>query len=164
MTLIRLARASARLLGLAACLGLSACDRMSSTYYEGTVADWQRDSAIVDSVSRLIPTDKVYDAYRNLPFATDLRAAQQDRYCLELELEFRYGRFPARLAIQRMKDTLWRPADSAQSRAYQERARLAVPLTTECGFPKALLLSSDTMPPAVNRVYPLERPSRFRAR
>jgi len=132
-------------------------------YYDGTVAEWQRDSAMVDSLSRLVPTDSLYAAWRAVLVAQDLQAAHQRIACNATELRLRYGTHPAALAIERMEDTLWRGVDPELIRAHDARVPKAMELSVDeaCGFPGHLWLQ-NSMPEAANRVDPRRRPGNLR--
>lgn len=138
-----------------------ACDEpQRPPSYPGTVAEWQRDSALVDSLSRLVRTDTLYHAYHASLDAKDLQAAHQQLTCMREELHLRHGLYPAQLAIERMEDTVWTRADLSRVRAHNARlpAAMVLSLNEACGFPDSLWAASDSLPPAVRLVDPRHRP------
>ena len=141
---------------IAACA--TACSEAPS-YYPGTRAEWQQDAALVDSLSYLVPTDSLYRAYHASLEARDLQAAHQEIACIEIELRLRHGTYPAVLAIDRMKDTLWAEADQPRVLAHDQRLPPAMEMgSTQCGFPDSLWAAKRALPWALNHVDPRHRP------
>lgn len=143
---------------------LSACSNDAPPYF-GTLEEWQRDSAIVDSISRGVQTDSLYHAYRAALSASDLQQAHQKIVCFELELRRRHGNYPALLAIDRMKDTVWNGIDPSLVRAHDERAPAAMSMRGDsetCGWPESLKARNDRLPEAVGNVDPRHRPRDLR--
>lgn len=138
------------------------CHEAPPLYY-GTVAEWQRDSAFVDSLSHRVPTDSLYTAWHAALVAEDLQAAHQRITCIHVELGLRHGTYPTELAIERMNDTLWKGVDPELIRAHNARAPAAMDLSVDeaCGFPSHLWLR-DSVPEVANQVDPRRRPSNLR--
>ena len=95
--------------------------RVELASYEKALAVWRRDSAIVDSVSRPIDTDSLYQLYRQMLDAPDPAVALQEVACAEWRLAGRYQPLPALAATKRILDTVWRAADSVALRELRPR-------------------------------------------
>lgn len=93
-------RAKRTLIGLA-CFTLAACSSPRSPTFA-------RDSATVDSIARLVPTDSLFHLRRAMLTPKNFDVAAQAVECERLRLEYRYGIYPVSLAVRRMQDTLWK--------------------------------------------------------
>jgi len=78
---------------------------------ETRLSRWLRDSTVMDSLSRFVSTDSLYRLYRAMYVAQNPRIYVEPIMCLEFELVFHHGRAPAEVAMQRMKDSLWKPGE-----------------------------------------------------
>ena len=87
----------------------------------GQLAKWQRDSTVIDSISRTINTDSLYRLFRAAlppqPMVPIVRALN----CESDRLSARYGSIPADAEIERMNDTLWRGIRKADVDAMNSR-------------------------------------------
>jgi hypothetical protein len=81
---------------------------------EAEIAKWLADSAVRDSVSRLVNTDSLYRLYHAMLNAPDPHDLLQPRACEGYRLVYRYGVLPVELAVKRMEDTVWRRTPRAQ--------------------------------------------------
>ena len=77
-----------------------------STAYQTELARWRADSAVRDSVSRLVNTDSLYRLYRSMLSVKDPHSILQERACERLRLAYRFGVIPVDLAVARMEDTV----------------------------------------------------------
>jgi len=144
---------------MATVIAMTACHESSPGFYPGTLAEWQRDSAVVDSLSHRAPTDSLYAAYRFLLVAGDQEEAHRRILRMLSELHGRYGTYPAEIAIDRMKDTLWTPSDMELLMAREELPPGGMVVSEEaCRHPRDLWAGSDSLPPAVHTVDPRHRP------
>jgi hypothetical protein len=91
-----------------------------SIAYSRRLSQWLRDSMVVDSLSRAVPTDSLYRLYRAMLFAKAPRPYLEPILCLQTNLNWRYGMQPAARAINRMKDTLWKRGDPSDGRENAE--------------------------------------------
>ncbi|MFL5614870.1 MAG: hypothetical protein ACJ796_14500 [Gemmatimonadaceae bacterium] len=89
--------------------------------YEIVLRKWLRDSTVIDSLSRLVPTDSVYRMYRGLLVAQDPAPLMQDIKCAEFALRWQYGSLPAGDAIRRMRDTVYSKADQTAVNRTEDR-------------------------------------------
>lgn len=105
------ARRSAVVVVLLAAVFGAGCDEMR-TPPSPELAKWLRDSAVVDSLSRFVNTDSLYHTYHRLLTSEDARVVLPAAACQRWRLRKRHGFGPATMAIERMFDTLWTPADS----------------------------------------------------
>jgi hypothetical protein len=92
-----------------------------SAAYEGALAMWLRDSAVVDSVARTINTDSLYRLYRLMLHHPNPGAVMPEIACEEWRIRRRYRALPAIEAERRMKDTLWLPDEADAVRQMNER-------------------------------------------
>lgn len=141
---------------------LVACDQPPSYY--GTEEEWRRDSATVDSLSRLVNTDSLFLAYRQSLTDTNYQAAHQQIKCLRSRLLLQHGTYPSGLAIDRMMDTLWRGVDPQIIADHDARVPAALFVgidSARCGTPSAMWKHWKSLPPIVERVDPSQpRPER----
>ena len=112
--------------------------RVELASYEKALAEWRRDSLVVDSVSRTIDTDSLYRLHRQLLTAEDPAAAYKEIACEGWRIKRRYHERPTNAAVRRMTDTVWRPADAEALR--QLKARFPEPAAVSvghwaCGYP-----------------------------
>jgi len=70
-------------------------------------------SRVIDSVAGTINTDSLYRAYHSMLSDPHPEEVLPLIGCIEQLLMWRHGMYPAERAIARMRDTLWRGADSA---------------------------------------------------
>jgi hypothetical protein len=68
---------------------------------------------VVDSISRTIDTDSLYRIYRGALKADNPEPLFQQAGCEQARLYRRYGSMPARAAVERMEDTLWKAHERA---------------------------------------------------
>jgi hypothetical protein len=92
-----------------------------SAAYEGALAMWLRDSAVVDSVSRTINTDSLYRLYRLMLHHPNPGAVMPEIACEGWRIRRRYRALPAIEAERRMKDTVWLPDEADAVRQMNER-------------------------------------------
>lgn len=143
---------------------VSACKAQAPTY-EGTLADWQRDSATVDSLARLVPTNPLYHAYRKSLSSSDLQAAHQLIACFQFGLISRYGSFATSVAIERMKDTVWKGIEPGLIADHDARIPQMMDLAMdgeECAEADSVLGPIRGYDPIADRVHPYRRPRRLR--
>jgi hypothetical protein len=77
--------------------------------YQQELADWLRDSTVLDSMSRLVPTDSLYRLYRRALEPSGVpRELVQRVWCEELRLTLQYGMIPSERAVDRLLDTVYR--------------------------------------------------------
>src|SRR6478672_3750071 len=76
-----------------------------SVAYHQRLAQWLRDSIVVDSVSRTVPTDSLQHLFRTLLGSPDPAPVLQEIDCEQFRLSWRYGSLPVMDAVQRMLDT-----------------------------------------------------------
>ena len=76
--------------------------------YQQQLADWLRDSVVIDSMARLVRTDSLYRLYRRAldPSGATIELVQQV-WCEELRLSLKYGTIPSDEAIDRLLDTVY---------------------------------------------------------
>jgi hypothetical protein len=72
------------------------------------LAEWLRDSTVLDSVTRTVPTDSLYHIFRTAlgPKGTTSEHIRQ-MVCEQVRLGIRYGHVPAARAFDRMLDTVY---------------------------------------------------------
>ncbi len=129
--------------------------------YHGTLAEWQRDSAVVDSLARLVPTDPLYHAYHGALTASDLNAAHQLIACFHVGLASRHGSYPASIATQRMRDTLWKGVAPSLIAEHDARVPAAMDLAMdgeECADAESVLGPVRKYDPVADAVDPRHRP------
>ena len=82
---------------------------VSDSIYQRRLADWLRDSTVLDSMSRLVPTDTLYRLYRRALEPSGVpRELVQRVWCEELRLTLQYGMIPSERAVDRLLDTVYR--------------------------------------------------------
>jgi hypothetical protein len=93
--------------------------KVQDTAFARRLAEWQRDSSVLDSMTRSVRTDSLYRLYRHAvePSGVSL-AVFQEAWCEELQLSKRYGVVPARRAAQRMRDTVYQDRGIRDGFAY----------------------------------------------
>lgn len=90
---------------------------------------------VIDSVAATINTDSLYRTYRAMLVASDPEPLLTRASCIESELRWRFGMFPAQHAIDRMRDTLWQ-GKAQEQKAMEARFPTSVFITTSdaaCG-------------------------------
>jgi len=93
--------------------------RFDDTAFAQRLGEWQRDSAVLDSMTRLVRTDSLFQLYRRATEPSGVTLAVfQEAWCEELQLSKRYGVVPARRAAQRMRDTVYRDRGIRNGFAY----------------------------------------------
>jgi hypothetical protein len=92
-----------------------------SVAYEGRLSRWLHDSAVIDSLSRLAPTDSLYRLYRAMYIAQKPAVYVAPIACFEFNLRWQYGDAPAEAAMHRMMDTLWKPGEGDGLKAIERR-------------------------------------------
>lgn len=77
--------------------------------YKARLAQWLRDSVVLDSMSRLVNTDSLYKLYRRAlePPGVTL-ALMTEASCEEVRLNIGFGPIPASRAIRAVQDTMYR--------------------------------------------------------
>ena len=119
----------------------------------------------MDSLSRLVPTDGLYQAYRKSLTETDLQSAHQLISCFQFGLMERYGAYTTMIAIEWMKDTLWKGIDPASIRAHDARAPQVMDLAmggVECAAADSILGPVRGYDPVADSVHPYRRPMRLK--
>jgi hypothetical protein len=110
--------------------------QQDSTLYEQRLAKWLRDSTVIDSIARTIPTDSLRRAYMEMLTSERPEVLLQQAFCLEAALSDKYGRRPANLAARRVEDSVFAEAGTSARRALSAR------------FPKSGLLSTSRCGPS----------------
>jgi hypothetical protein len=84
-------------------------DAERDSAYKARLAQWLRDSVLLDSMTRLVNTDSLYRLYRRAlePPGVTL-ALMTDVSCEEVRLKIRFGSVPAGRAIHVVQDTMYR--------------------------------------------------------
>lgn len=105
-----------------------------NTAYERRLAEWLRDSAILDSMTKLVPTDSLYRLYRHAvdPAGVTL-AVFQEAWCEEIYLEEKFGVVPARRAERKLQDTMYR------DRGISDGAQYFLARSASVGLVKAII-------------------------
>jgi hypothetical protein len=101
-----------------------------------------RDSTVIDSLSRLVPTEALYRKYRELLVSPDPAGLMQEIKCDEFALRWRYGTLPGNDAVKRMRDTVYRKEDKeavSQAEARFPHSGMFIVSPQTCGItgPKA---------------------------
>lgn len=92
-----------------------------SAVYTRRLALWQRDSVVLDSISRTISTDSLYRLNHALLTTVNPAGAERRIMCEEIRLGWRYGEAAAEVAMNRMRDTLWTPNEQATVHGIEQR-------------------------------------------
>jgi hypothetical protein len=115
----------------------------------------QRDSSVIDSLSRLVNTDSLYRLNEAMRTARDPRPLVHEAACERARLQNRHGLRPTTLAVRRMADTLWRPDKRRIEREIESRMPQADMITVSaklCGYgdpaPDSVAGVSLRFPPA----------------
>jgi len=89
------------------------------TAYERRLAEWLRDSTVLDSLAQLVRTDSLYRLYRRAiePSGASM-ALVQEVWCEELRLSLKFGTIPADRAVDRLLDTVYRDRGVRDGFAY----------------------------------------------
>jgi hypothetical protein len=107
-----------------------------SATYAATLNKWLRDSAVIDSLSRLVNTDSLYRLYRRMLVpTTDSGAVLNAIACEGERLGVRHGSLPSRDAIDRMLDTLWQGLDPKRIEVLEAYPGRPIIVSTATGCP-----------------------------
>ena len=109
-----------------------------SARYEIAIAQWRKDSTVIDSLSRRINTDQLYHLGRALLTAQDPQSLMQSIVCEHFRLSWLHGIRPAEMALKRMSDTLYGYADGETLRRLSQVKGYPVMLAADekvCGIP-----------------------------
>jgi hypothetical protein len=134
-----------------------------SEHYAATLQQWLRDSTVIDSLSRLVNTDSLYRLNRAMLEARDPHDLIAPIDCEIFRLTTRHGTLPAEVAIDRMRDTLWKTADRAALRrlaSVEGRVTMLESDAEHCGDPgpaaptqiKGTDLNFTTRRPSADRI------------
>jgi len=108
----------------------------ADTSYQVALKQFLRDSTVIDSLSRLVPTDSLYHLYRAVLVASDPTIVMQQIKCEEFSLRWHYGSLPARDAIARMRDSVYKRNEQELVKRVEERfpeAGMFIVSPKDCG-------------------------------
>jgi hypothetical protein len=88
---------------------LTATSSAADSTYRAQLVAWRRDSAVLDSLTRIVNTDALYRLYRHALLPTGVTLPLMNAIaCEELRLGVQYGAVASDRAINRMLDTVYR--------------------------------------------------------
>jgi hypothetical protein len=77
-----------------------------STAYVASLDRWLRDSAVVDSVSRLVDLTELVAAYREMATGAEPAIGMKQVSCAQLRVSWDYGGLAAASALERANDSI----------------------------------------------------------
>lgn len=131
--------------------------------YQRSLAEWLRDSVVLDSMTRLVKTDSLYRLYRRAaePSGVSL-AVVQEAWCEGIRLSATFGVVPAERAEKRLLDTVYRDLGVRDGFRYFAAKAPASGLieSNHCRFPRAKILDSVGRTSLNEELPPRPRPAR----